>query len=80
MADEAFQDNLEKTEEPTSKRREEARGKGQFARSKYLIPAATLAAIYFGLRFGGEFLMVQLERCLVGFFTAAASPRPLAGE
>jgi flagellar biosynthetic protein FlhB len=80
MADEAFQDNLEKTEEPTSKRREEARGKGQFPRSKYLIPAATLAAIYFALRFGGEFLMVQLERCVAGFFSAAAHRRALASE
>lgn len=80
MAEEAFQDHLEKTEEPTAKRREEARGKGQFARSKYLIPAATLAVVYLGLRFGGEFLMAQLERCLVGFFTAAAHRRALAAE
>jgi len=80
MAEEGFQDHLEKTEEPTSKRREEARGKGQFARSKYLIPAVTLAVIYLGLRFGGEFLVGRLERCLVGFFTTAAHHRALAAE
>jgi flagellar biosynthetic protein FlhB len=80
MANEPFQDSLEKTEEPTPKRREEARTKGQFARSRYLIPSMTLAAIAVALRFGGEALMVRLERCVVGFFSAAGQMKPLAAE
>ncbi|HVO95121.1 MAG TPA: flagellar biosynthesis protein FlhB [Terriglobales bacterium] len=80
MAEEAFNDNLEKTEEPTPKRREEARGKGQFPRSKYLIPAVTLGAIAVALRFGGEELMVRLQRCVVGFFAEAGKMKPLASE
>jgi flagellar biosynthetic protein FlhB len=80
MAEESSNENLEKTEEPTPKRRDEARGKGQFPRSRYLIPALTLGVIAVALRFGGEELMVRLERCVVGFFAAAASTRPLAAE
>ena len=80
MAEASSNENLEKSEEPTSKRREEARGKGQFPRSKYLIPAVTLGAIAVALRFAGEELMVRLERCLVGFFAEAGKLKPLAGE
>lgn len=80
MAENQAQDNLEKTEEPTPKRREEARGKGQFPRSRYLIPVATLAAIFGGLHFGGEALTVSLQRCIVGFFQAAGSGRALGAD
>jgi flagellar biosynthetic protein FlhB len=80
MAEEAGGEQFDKTEEATPKRQEEARGKGQFPRSRYLIPALTLGAIAVALRFAGEELMVRLERCVVGFFAAAASSRPLAGE
>jgi flagellar biosynthetic protein FlhB len=80
MAEEAFQDNLERTEEPTPKRREEARKRGQFAKSRNLIPAATLAAIAVALRLGGVELMGRLERCVVGFFTAAGSTTQLTPE
>ena len=80
MADGTSQDNLEKTEEATPKRREEARAKGQFAKSKYLIPTMTLVAIVGGLRFGGEALMVRLERCIVGFFSAAGNGKALAAD
>ena len=80
MAEEAFQDNLERTEEPTPKRREEARKQGQFAKSRNLIPAATLAAIAVALRLGGVELMGRLERCVVGFFTAAGSTTQLTPE
>jgi flagellar biosynthetic protein FlhB len=73
MADEAYKDDLERTEEPTPKRREDARKKGQFAKSRNLIPAATLVAIAVALRFGGEELMVRMERCVVGFFSAAGN-------
>jgi flagellar biosynthetic protein FlhB len=80
MAEEAFQDNLERTEEPTPRRREEARKQGQFARSRNLIPAATLVAIVIALRFGGVELMDRLERCIVGFFSAAGSMKQLTAE
>lgn len=80
MADEAQRDDLERSEEPTQKRRDEAHKKGQFAKSKYLIPVASLAAIVVGLRLGGEQLFVRLERCIVGFFTRAGSTEPLTSE
>lgn len=80
MADEAPRDDLERTEEPTPKRRDEARKKGQFAKSRTLIPAATLIALAIGLRFGGQELMIRMERCLVAFFGAAGATRQLAPE
>jgi flagellar biosynthetic protein FlhB len=80
MADEATKDELEKSEEPTPKRREEARKKGRFARSKNLIPAATLVAIAVALRFGGEELILRMERCIIGFFGAAGNLQPLGTE
>ncbi|MBI2363915.1 MAG: EscU/YscU/HrcU family type III secretion system export apparatus switch protein, partial [Deltaproteobacteria bacterium] len=39
MAEQTQKDDLERTEEPTAKRREEARKHGQFAKSRNLIPA-----------------------------------------
>jgi flagellar biosynthetic protein FlhB len=80
MADQPSRDDLERTEEPTPKRREEARKKGQFAKSRTLVPAATLIALAVTLRFGGEELMVRMERCLIGFFTAAGNTKQLATE
>ena len=80
MAEEAFQDNLEKTEEPTPRRREEARKQGQFAKSRNLIPAATLGAIAVALRLGGGELMERLGRCVVGFFSAAGGMKQLSSE
>ena len=80
MADEASRDNLERTEEPTPKRREEARKKGQFAKSRTLIPAATLIVLVAMLRFGGGELMVRMERCVIGFFSAAGNTKQLATE
>jgi flagellar biosynthetic protein FlhB len=80
MADEGFQDNLEKTEEPTPRRKEEARKQGQFAKSRNLIPAATLVAILVALRFGGVELVERLGRCIVGFFAAAGTTKQLTTE
>jgi flagellar biosynthetic protein FlhB len=77
MAEEAAQDNLEKSEEPTPKRREEARKRGQFPKSRNLIPAVTLAAIALALRFGGEQLIERLGRCVTGFFTMAGTTKQL---
>ena len=80
MADDVYKDDLEKTEEPSQKRRDEARQKGQFAKSKNLIPAATLGAIAIALRFGGEELMVRMERCIIGFFGAAGNLKQFGTE
>jgi flagellar biosynthetic protein FlhB len=80
MAEEASRDDLERTEEPTPKRREEARKKGQFAKSRTLIPAATLIALAVTLRFGGQELMIRMERCLIGFFSAAGNTNQLAAD
>jgi flagellar biosynthesis protein FlhB len=80
MADDVYKDDLEKTEEPSQKRRDEARQKGQFAKSKNLIPAATLGAIAVALRFGGEELMVRMERCIIGFFGAAGNLKQFGTE
>lgn len=73
-------DSLERSEEATPKRQEEARGKGQFPRSRYLIPALTLGAITLALRFGGEALVIGLQRCFVGFIGAAGKTQNLAVE
>jgi len=78
MAEQSSNDTLEKNQEATPKRREEAHGKGQFARSRYLIPAVTLGAIVASLRFAGEELTIGLQRCFVGFFAAAGTSQPLA--
>ena len=80
MAEPGASDDLEKSEEPTPKRREDARTKGQFARSRMLVPAATLVAIVVALRFGGVELMERLQRCVVGFFGAAANLQQLAAD
>jgi flagellar biosynthetic protein FlhB len=80
MAEKAFKDDLEKSEEPTPKRREEARKQGQFPKSRNLIPAATLGAIALALRLGGEQLIERLGRCVTGFFTVAGSLKQLDSE
>jgi len=80
MAEEALKDDLEKSEEPTPKRREEARKQGQFPKSRNVIPAATLAAIVIGLKLGGEQLMERLGRCLTEFFTVAGSAKQFSGD
>ena len=80
MAEEAFKDDLEKSEEPTPKRREEARKQGQFPKSRNLIPVATLAAIALALKFGGAQLMERLARCVAGFFTLAGTMKQLSSD
>jgi flagellar biosynthetic protein FlhB len=77
MAEEAGKDDLERSEEATPKRREEARKKGQFPKSRYLIPAAGLVAIAVTLRFGGEALVVRMQRCIVAFFSMAGHLKPI---
>jgi flagellar biosynthetic protein FlhB len=80
MAEEASKDNLEKSEEPTPKRREEARKQGQFPKSRNLIPVATLTAIAISLRFGGAQLIERLGRCVTEFFTLAGNTKQLNSE
>ncbi|MGH7927381.1 MAG: EscU/YscU/HrcU family type III secretion system export apparatus switch protein [Candidatus Binatia bacterium] len=80
MAEDASNDELEKSEEPTPKRREEASKRGQFPKSSNLIPTATLGAIAIALKFGGEQLMERLGRCVTAFFTMAGSMKQLSSD
>jgi flagellar biosynthetic protein FlhB len=80
MAEEAFKDDLQKSEEPTPKRREEARKHGQFPQSRNLIPVATLGAIALALRMSGEQLIERLGRCVTGFFNMAGTMKQLTSE
>lgn len=80
MAEDQYRDDLERSEEPTPKRREEARQKGQIAKSRLLIPAATLLAIVLALRFGGGELVIRIQRLFVGFFSLAGGTGPLDRE
>ena len=73
MAEEGFKDDFEKSEEPTPKRREEARKRGQFPKSRNLIPAATLVTIAITLKLTGLQLMERLARCVTGFVGAAGN-------
>jgi flagellar biosynthetic protein FlhB len=81
MAEDPYKgDDLERSEEPTPKRREEAREKGQVAKSRLLIPAATLLAIVLALRFGGGELIIRIQRLFVGFFSLAGGTGQLDRE
>lgn len=75
MAEE--KDNFEKTEEPTPKRREDARQKGQVTKSKNVPLAATLLAATLVLHFVGWELLVRLERLFTGFFSLAGNREEL---
>lgn len=73
-------DNFERTEEASPKRREEARKKGTVATSRLAIPAATLLAAVLVMRFvGGEFIE-RLGRLFVGYFALAGARHEIAGE
>jgi flagellar biosynthetic protein FlhB len=78
MADE--RDNLERSEEATPKRREEARKKGQVVRSRMLLPAAILVGAAPVLLFAGKELLVRMGRLVSGFFYLAGERRELARE
>lgn len=80
MAEESSSDSLEKNQEATPKHREDAHAQGQFARSRYAIPALTLGAILLGLRFVGEDMLIALHRCFIGFFAAAGTTEPMVVE
>jgi flagellar biosynthetic protein FlhB len=76
----ADQDNFERTEEASPKRREEARKKGTLANSRSVIPAATLAAAVLILRFTSADLVERLGRLIVGYFSLAATRREMAPQ
>ena len=78
MAEE--RDDLERSEEPTAKKREEARSKGQVAKSRLLIPALSLLFFIGLLHFAGSKLIVRLERLFVGFFALAGDHTELTPE
>jgi flagellar biosynthetic protein FlhB len=74
------QDNFERTEEASPKRREEARNKGTVAFSRLAVPAATLLAVALVLRFIGAELVQRLARLFVGFFALAGARHEIVGE
>ena len=73
MAEENSQDNLERPKSPLPSAAKKRASKGQFARSKELIPAATLAMLLIAMRFAGEELLERQGRLLAGFFSAAGT-------
>jgi flagellar biosynthesis protein FlhB len=78
MADE--RDDIERSEEATPKRREEARRKGQVAKSRLLLPALSLMFFIGLLHFVGLELLVSSERLIVGFFALAGQHNELSRE
>jgi flagellar biosynthesis protein FlhB len=78
MADE--NDNLERTEEPTPKRREEARNKGQVAKSRLVIPTVNLLFFIASLSYASDQLLERSERLLIGFFSMAGTRTDLTRE
>lgn len=73
-------ENFERTEEPTPKRREEARKKGQVAISRTVIPTAILLAAVLVMHFSGEWALLRIERVFVGFFSLAGGRRDIGLE
>ncbi|MBI4522658.1 MAG: EscU/YscU/HrcU family type III secretion system export apparatus switch protein [Deltaproteobacteria bacterium] len=78
MADE--REDFQRTEEPTPRRREEARKKGEVAHSRNLIPAATLFAGVLVLNYVGETLIERIGRIFVGFFSRAGDLTELGSK
>jgi flagellar biosynthetic protein FlhB len=74
------QDQFERTEEPSPKRREEARKKGEIATSRLMVPAATLLATALALRFVGEETVIRLGRLFVGCFSLAGARHEMVQE
>lgn len=78
MADE--RDDFERSEEPTPKRKEEARKQGQIARARSLIPTAALLGAVLVLPAVGPRLLETTHRLFQGFFALAGEPRELSPE
>lgn len=73
-------DDFERTEEPTPKKRDDARKKGQVAKSRLLLPSIGLVFFVLVLHFIGTELVVRIERLFVGFFSLAGERTDLARE
>jgi flagellar biosynthetic protein FlhB len=73
-------DDFERSEEATPKRQEEARKKGQVAKSRALIPTAALLGAVFILPKTGASLIEVSHRVFYGFFSLAAEPRELSPQ
>lgn len=54
----------DRTEQPTARRRRDARRKGQIARSRDLVQAGSLAASVFTLAFAGQWMMERIGRTM----------------
>ena len=78
MADE--RDDFERSEEPTEKRRGEAKDKGQVAKSRLVFPVVSLLFFMGTLHFLGVELLVRMERIFIGFFSLAGERTDLARE
>ena len=78
MADE--RDDFERSEEPTQKRKDEARKQGQIARARSLIPTAALLGSVAVLPVMSRNLVEMMQRLFHGFFTLAGEPRELSLE
>jgi flagellar biosynthetic protein FlhB len=79
MADETFNDGLEKSEEATAKRREDARKQGQFVKSRILVPVATAIAMTCALQLVGRNLIEGLALTQSIFFRLAGDPTHRTG-
>ncbi len=66
MAEETLQ---EKTEEPTPRRREEARKRGQVAKSREVAAVAVISGGLLSFLLAGGFIFTQFSRCLVYFLS-----------
>lgn len=73
-------DDFERSEEATPKRQEEARKKGQVAKSRALIPTAALLGAVFALPKMSATLVDVTHRLFHGFFALAAEPRELSPQ
>ena len=78
MADE--RDDFERSEEPTQKRKDEARKQGQIARARSLIPTAALLGAVAVLPVMSRNLIEIVHRLFHGFFELAGEPRELSLE
>jgi len=78
MADE--RDDFERSEEPTPKRKEEARKQGQIARARSLIPTAALLGAILVLPMTSANFMETMQRLFHGFFSLAGESQDLSAE
>ena len=78
MAEE--RDQFEKTEEPTPKRQQDAREKGQVARSRLVLPALILLAITWAFFFLSQDLLLRMERVVHAMFGLAGARHDLSAE